>query len=158
MSRSVAERGLTPLQERFVEQILEGHNTLQAATLAGVGSPQVHAYRVASLPHVQAEIARQLGRRLANEAAPVAYSVLVKILRDENAASRVRVDAAKTLLDRAGFVPPRAPDPPGTTGKQLNEMSREELRAVLTVAEDRLAREATEVTPARRFEDDPLFR
>jgi hypothetical protein len=43
-------------------------------------------------------------------------------------------------------------------GKQLNEMSREELRTVLTVAEDRLAREAKEVTPAREFEDDPLFR
>jgi hypothetical protein len=147
MSTALAEQKLTDLQQRFVDMILEGNPVLRAAELAGIGSPRVHAYRFAALPHVQRAIAEGLTKRFMTEGAPLAYSVLVKFVGDEAVSPRVRVDAAKALLDRAGFVPPKAADQPDTAEKDLAAMSSDELRAFIASAEGRLAQEAKDVTP-----------
>jgi len=147
MNTALEARKLTDLQQRFVDRILEGNPVLRAAELAGVGSPHAHAYRLAALPEVQRAIAEGLSRRLITEGAPLAYSVLVKFARDETVSPRVRADSAKTLLDRAGFVPPKASEPVDASRKDLTEMTPDELRAVIAAAEARLAQEAKDVTP-----------
>jgi len=53
--------------------------------------------------------------------------VLEKILDDENAPAGVRVDAAKTVLDRAGFAAARKPEGDDVGEKSLHEMSMAEL-------------------------------
>jgi hypothetical protein len=73
--------------------------------------------------------------------------VLVKFARDETVSPRVRADSAKTLLDRAGFVPPKAPEPIDASRKDLTEMTSDEFCAVIADAEARLAQQARDVTP-----------
>jgi hypothetical protein len=142
MSTALAERKLTDLQQRFVDMILEGNPVLRDAELTGIGSPRVHAYRFAALPYVQRAIAEGLTKRFMTEGAPLAYSVLVKFVGDEAVSPRVRVDAAKALLDRAGFVPPKAGEQLDTAEKDLSAMSPDELRAFIASAEGRLAQES----------------
>ena len=59
--------------------------------------------------------------------APAAVEVLASLMDDEDASPKIRLDAAKTILDRAGFVPPKALEAPTVGEKSLHEMSRDEL-------------------------------
>jgi hypothetical protein len=61
--------------------------------------------------------------------APAAVNVLSGLLDDEDATAKIRLDAAKTILDRAGFVPPKASEAPTVGEKALYEMTRDELAA-----------------------------
>ena len=61
--------------------------------------------------------------------APAAVEVLANLMDDENASPKIRLEAAKAILDRAGFVPPKAPEAPAVGEKALHEMSRDELAA-----------------------------
>ena len=145
---ALTTRSLTELQQRFVDNILDGLPPVRAAELAGIASPRTHATRYVHNIHVQRAIMEGLTKRLAMEGAPLAYNLLVKVVSDDAVSSRVRVDAAKALLDRAGFVPPKASDPVDATEKDLSKMSRDELKAFVASAENKLAREAIDVTPA----------
>jgi hypothetical protein len=95
----------------------------------------------------------ELATQLATEGAPAAYRLLLKVVNDESVSARVRVDAGKALLDRAGFVPPKASAPEGLE-KAVTAMSRDELKAFVDQAERRLADEAVDVTPAAEAEDE----
>jgi|SRR6266508_2004188 len=77
-------------------------------------------------------------------------AALLEIVSDPNAPKGVRVDAAKALLDRAGYVAPRAEAAPPTQ-KMLTEMSPAELADIIKECEDTLAARATVV-----HSDDPL--
>jgi hypothetical protein len=97
-------------------------------------------------PKIQRAIAEGIATRLLTEGAPIAYALLAEVVRDKAVSARVRVDAAKTILDRGGFVPPKAAEPGGME-KAVTEMSRDELRAFITIAEHKLSSEAVDVTP-----------
>jgi len=80
---------------------------------------------------------------LATEYAPAAFKFLHDTVHDTAMPARVRVDSAKILVDRAGYVagPPAA----DTAYKDLQEMSLAELQAFIRKAEAELK----DVTPAR---------
>jgi hypothetical protein len=61
--------------------------------------------------------------------APAALTVLGDLMDDEESSAKIRLDAAKTILDRAGFVPPKASEAPTVGAKPLHEMTRDELAA-----------------------------
>jgi hypothetical protein len=72
--------------------------------------------------------------RIESELASLAVDVLHQLLADEATPEKVRLDAAKAVLDRAGHGPRRASAEPGA--RPLSEMTIEEL--------ERIARSAAE--------------
>lgn len=108
MSREILDQ-----QRAFAEAyVLSGGSAAAAAREAGysLGGSRQSASRLLTLPHVQAEIRRQQTVVLRGRLASKALSVLEGILDDASAPPGVRVDAAKTILDRAGLSAARTPD------------------------------------------------
>lgn len=127
-------QGLTAQQQAFVEHlILSGGNAADAARSAGYApesAPQA-AYRLTRLPHVQAAVRAEQERVLRGRLASKALGVLEAVMGDENAPAGARVDAAKTILDRAGLPALRHVNGNDRSEQQLTEMSRAELEAFI---------------------------
>lgn len=125
-------------QKAFAEQyVLCGGNGKRAAVLAGYaeGSSAQAAYRLLGLPHVQAEIRRQQTTTVRGRLASKALNVLEGILDDPDAPHGVRLDAAKTILDRAGLSAARAPEGAPDDDVPLETLSLAELeRAAAHIA------------------------
>ena len=81
---------------------------------------------VAITPAMQAHLRQLMVDKLATMA-PAVVNVLSGLMDDVDASPKIRLDAAKTILDRAGFVPPKAPDAPSVGEKSLHEMNGSEL-------------------------------
>ena len=85
------------------------------------------AERASQSPAMLAAVHVEIGRRLI-AGAPIALKVLQDICQDAAAPQKLRLEAAKTLLDRAGHIAPKARDNGDGAAKQAHEMSLEELR------------------------------
>lgn len=121
-------------QRTFAEAyVLGSGNATQAAISAGYSpvSARQTASRLLHTPHVQEEIRRAQARLLRGQLATKALGVLEKILDDDKAPAGVRVDAAKAVLDRAGFPAARIPQVDPEQTRPLNEMSVDELEQVV---------------------------
>jgi hypothetical protein len=83
---------------------------------------------------VQAAIREANQQLISGQMATKAIALLGRVLEDESVPMKVRVDAARTILDRAGFsaMPPAVPKRP--SDKQLSEMTADELREVMRQA------------------------
>jgi hypothetical protein len=79
-------------------------------------------------PAIIAAVHIEVARRL-QAGAPLALKVIESIVRDETAPQKIRLDAAKTLLDRAGHIAPRARVQGDGQERTLGEMSLDELKA-----------------------------
>jgi phage terminase small subunit len=126
--RISAIRDLGEKQKVFVTTYVEnGGRAGDAARAAGYGARYgttlLRNERVRAAIH--AEQARILGARLAS----VALGALRAILEDPEAPAKVRLDAAKTVLDRAEHVAGGQAAPKAEGGKSLHEMSIDELEA-----------------------------
>lgn len=85
-------------------------------------------------------VARAIGLATRHEigtSAPLALGVIKHLVR-HGTTERVRLDAAKTLLDRAGHVAPKAREDTSAMDKPLHELSTEELRAYAAKLGDEL--------------------
>lgn len=102
---------LTERQQRFVAMYMEtGGKQTEAAIEAGYAreSAQTTASRMLRLPHVQQAIMRETLVRIGLQAVPALHTL--ERLRDSARSDYVRLEAAKDLLDRAGFRPPERVD------------------------------------------------
>jgi hypothetical protein len=137
---------LTEKQAAFVRATLGGADHIQSAALAGYSSPATDGWRLVRLPHIALAIETELRRRLQVEIAPACIAFLFDVVRNESKSfgERVRVDAAKTLLDRAGYQAPKQHE----IGKEkaVEEMSTAELHAFIDRTEAELASRATDVS------------
>lgn len=142
------ETGLNQMQAAFVRFFVETGDRLQACKDAGyAGNPYPIAWRLMRTPAIVAAIRAQTALRL-QAIAPTALRVLNTIMVDEGAPKGVRVDAAKTLLDRAGFIAPKAREPDRDGDRPLNEYSVEELRRLIDDLEQQRGDEARVITSA----------
>lgn len=117
-------------QRAFAEAYVLGNgNATQAAIAAGYSpaSARQTASRLLHAPHVQEAIRRAQALALRSRMASKALGVLEKNMDDEGAPAGVRVDAAKTVLDRAGLAAARVPEHAEAMEKGLGEMSLIEL-------------------------------
>jgi phage terminase small subunit len=107
---------LTDQQQAFVLHYVSGDgsagNAAESARRAGysAATAREQGHQLLHKPHVKAAIDEECRRRLSGPLSVKAIGVLEAVLDNPNAAERVKVDAAKAVLDRAGFVAPRAPD------------------------------------------------
>lgn len=113
--------------------------------------------RLLAMPHVRAEIHRLQTGRLSAMASQ-AIDVINEIMMDPDADHKVRLEAAKAVLDRAGIVALREPAKLlglGEDDKRVSEMTREELRTLLEQAKrDMLQASGGEVIDGERLPDD----
>lgn len=140
-------RTLNQRQAQFVEAYVELGDPHRAALQVGYATTTAVAAssQILNLPHVALAIARAVRQRLV-AAAPMALKLLIATVQDENCPRRVRVEAARHLLDRAGHVPAKARPVDSGSATPLHELSTDQLRALATKLEDEIAGRARDVT------------
>ena len=149
MARPPARTGISPESEReFALRIAEGHDPAGAAKLAGFPSwvRPARAMRTAGF----AEALQRAMRHRLSLLAPEAVKVLDGLMRNPDTPARVRADAAKAVLDRAGL-----PAGVGSTdqleGKRPREVSTGELAALIERLEREKADRALAVDGSHEF-------
>ena len=114
------------------------------------------AYRLLRHDGVRLEIAKQLREAIGDAAAP-ALAVVRVILADpriDAAMMRIKLDAAKTVLDRAGHVAPKAAEPErDPTAKSMSEWTMAELDAFVTESRAKLAAMESARAPEKEPEE-----
>jgi phage terminase small subunit len=150
MSKELARRhDLTDKEAIFVQHISEGISPPDAARLAGFAKTSRNgaAYSLLRAPNVLAAIHNEVRRKLV-AGAPIALAVIERLVKDETTPPKIRLDAAKTLLDRAGHIAPRAIVDKATHELALHELSIGELRQLADRLEGELAGRAKDVSGA----------
>jgi hypothetical protein len=88
-------------------------------------------------PHVRAAIDASLRSQISGRMAVKASRLLERVIDDEDAPLKVRVEAAKTILDRGGFVAPSAFEKAAAAmqreGKEVTALSLAELRVQIAM-------------------------
>ena len=118
----------------FAEAYAELGNATQSALKAGVPQSSAHSmgYRWLRDPQVTDMIRNAMNDRL-KALGPAAIQVIHDVLTSDLASPQLRLKAAKDVLDRLGWVPPKRLDAqPQETSKELEEYSLEELETMLT--------------------------
>ena len=118
---------LNDRQAAFARYLVDGRHYLEAYRLAGYTGGQPQASFLTRHPAVSAAIKAEMTRRLQDEDAPAARKLLRRFVDDEQCDKKLRVDCAKTLLSRGGYVEPKAADPVAPGTKEPSEMSGKEL-------------------------------
>lgn len=129
----------------FVAHVVAGSSPTKAATLAGYGSEGRNGPRMLAEKSIQDAIRSHLLGRISGELAPKAVEILAGILDDPTATPKIRLDAARAILDRAGYIAPKAQDADRAGEKALHELTREELLARRATLESELAERAKPV-------------
>jgi hypothetical protein len=128
--------GLTAQERRFVSHTVRYGDPKAAVRLCEYkGDPADIAPDLMRSPKIAAAIQAEVSLRIRTEGAMIAHNVLMDVAKDKDAPKGVRVDAAKALLDRAGFIAPRAEAPKAAEGRALSDYSIEELRGLVSQLE-----------------------
>lgn len=147
MARPRSKTGFNPTTERELAWwIAKGFGPEEAAKRAGLPST-ARLYQFKRSAAFANDLREALKDHMSTELAPKAVRILDEIMSDTEMPARVRVDAAKTLLDRAGFTPAAvAADAPPADDSMAN-WTTEQLQAFVDGAARKLAR--TEATDAQ---------
>jgi hypothetical protein len=134
-------RELNEMQQAFVVAYTTDPACLgkirEAALAAGYSEHTAYEQgrRLVTLPHVKAAITKAIQDQISGPLATKALAVISSIMLDPEAPKGVRLDAAKSILDRAGHVSPRTPVAlPEPGSKELKNMSPDQLAGVISQA------------------------
>ncbi len=137
MPRPPSRTGLDDATQReLCWWIAKGCSPEEASKRAGLPN-SVRTYNFAKTQEFSLVLRQSLSKYLADDLAPKAIKVLNEIMLDEKVAGRVRVDAAKAVLDRAGFsaaAKPSAPD-----DRLLSQYTVQELEQLVAKLEEQQA-------------------
>jgi hypothetical protein len=137
---------LTERQQKFVREVVKGRRPDDAARAVGyTGDIWSAVGNLLHQPSVATAIRLEINRLLTVEAAPLAYNVLVDLARDTATPPAIRRACARDLLDRSGFIPPKAESALSATEKPLSDMSSDELRGLVDRLESELGARALPV-------------
>lgn len=136
--------------------VVQGHTYEHAASLAGYSRPSESAVNLRANPRVAGRLDEAIRQQLL-ETAPRALTVMRQIMLDESVAPKTRLDAAKTLMDRAGYVAPRGHVDGASAGQQsLGDMTPDQIHDQIQRLERELGNRAKTIdsTPATPAEDN----
>jgi len=88
--------------EEFISHFARSGNATQAAVAAGYSERTARTQGYQLKVKLAGEIAHAVGLRIAS-AAPAALGTLIKLVESSDTDDRVRLAAAKDILDRAGY-------------------------------------------------------
>jgi phage terminase small subunit len=137
-------RELTELQQKLVLAYTTNPACIgkvkESAIAAGYSPKTAHEIgrQTLALPHVKAAVMRANYEQISGQAATKAVALLETVVDDEKAPLRLRVDAAKTILDRAGLsaAKPQHEADQDLLKKDLSAMRPEELNRFVREAGD----------------------
>jgi len=151
-------RELTDMQQAFVLAITSDPRCIgkpeEAAIAAGFSekTARVQAQQLLTKPHVAAAITKANQEQISGPLASKAVALLGRLIDDEQAPKSVRLEAAKTILDRAGHVSARTPVAlADMSPKDIKDMSPDQLAGVLSqasAARAELERKLRDITPS----------
>jgi hypothetical protein len=143
-------KNFTPLQKAFIGAYLAHGDKERAAIDAGYSADTANsiAYNLLRQPAIIAAVQIGIAHDLAIGAVK-ANRVLQDFVADEKLDKRLRYACAKTILDRAGHIAPKAVAQGSTAAKPLNEMSMSELRELADKLENELSGRAKDVSSAK---------
>lgn len=147
---------LTDMQRAFVRAyVRNGGNAKAAADEAGYSQSHARAWELTTNPRVMDAIRVEQSRVITGELATLAVGVVRDILNDKELSPKVRLDAAKTVLDRAGHIAPKAeaPQDPASV-RDLNQMDRDQLEAFIERAQRAIADQAKPVIDGQASHDE----
>lgn len=133
MLRECDQLKTTDLQQAFVvEFVANGGTATKAAARAGYSQQSARqiASQLLNKPHIQEAIRWEQRKKLYGLGSK-AMSVIESILSDEAAPAGVRLDAAKTVLDRCGLTAETAKTEQLQNSKTLKEMTANELQVFI---------------------------
>lgn len=122
----------TKKREAFAREYALSGNASSAAKKAGVPAASAHSmgYKWLRSPAVIELIRQEVDSRM-RELAPTAVSVINEVMSDPEVAPQVRLSAARDILDRMGWVPPkRIAVETNLKKKSLYEFTRQELELI----------------------------
>ncbi len=117
----------------FATAYAEVGNATQAAISAGVPRSSAHSmgYRWLRDDRVVAMIREAMDDRL-KALGPLAIKVVKDIMLSEHASPQTRLQAARDVLDRLGWVPPKRAQVANDAPSELEEMSIQELEEMVS--------------------------
>lgn len=119
------QHSLTEKQAEVVRRVVAGEKWSDAVKHSGYAFSPKDVWQLSNSRTVLAAVAEGMRRQLIGKLAPIALNVLDACLSDEN--PKIRIEAAKTVMDRAGFIAPKAVENKEIFTKSLAEMTRAEL-------------------------------
>lgn len=140
---AIAKINLTDKQATFVAGVIKGLEPAAAAREAGFSAPALDAWRLLRAPAVLHAVELGLRKKLHGELVPLAFKTLTKLVQEADS-DRVRLDAARIILDRAGFVPLKHTVNPDD--REPEAMSTTELHALIERLERELGDRAAPVS------------
>lgn len=141
---------LTSQQAAFVQALILGGDKKSAAIIAGYAPEFANEIACGLVRQPQILAAVQIGvARDLSIGAVVANRVLQEFVADPSVDKRLRFACAKTILDRAGHIAPKAVAAGQAGELPLNEMSTTELRALADKLEGEISGRAKDVSSAK---------
>jgi len=137
MQLPAKQEGLTEQQRRLAVEIAAGRTMEAASQLAGYADPMM-GYDALSLPAVEAFVHKRIQQHLTVDAAQ-ARRHLRRVMRGTKQDAKLRAAAAKDLLSRGGFVPPKAREATSGVAGTLSELTPAQLRALVDAGQRALA-------------------
>ncbi len=153
-------RELTEAQQVFVMHFTSSPgaigNAAESARRAGYSEKSARELgrQLLDKPHVRKAVEDANRHSISGKIATKAVDLLERVIDDENAPIKVRVEAAKTILDRAGIVAATAIKADGKDGvpeKPLSEMTVEELEEIVRQSGEIVRRNALMATGNHRM-------
>jgi len=136
---------LTEKQSIAAHHIAMGVPADVACAIAGYADPPSAAYALRNNPQVQVAVAQNVRKFLYFEAAPAAIRLQYDFMMDPANDKKLRLSCSKTIADRAGYVPPKAKDHNALDGKNVTEMTADEMKDMALRIQKELADRATPV-------------
>ncbi|WP_133485151.1 terminase small subunit [Aliiroseovarius marinus] len=132
-------------RQAFAEAYVRCGNASQAARVAGVPAASAHSMGYKWLRDVAvADLIRTAMNDQLKTLGPAAVNVVREVMLSESSPANVRLQAARDILDRLGWVAPKRPEAvQGPQRRELVELSRYELETLASGNPDVMLDEAS---------------
>ena len=147
------KRTLSEQQTQFCEYLVkENKNPTEAARLAGYAVPKQSAYILTRNPTVMTALRLMRQTVYQTDMASLAANTLKEVMQDPDANPSAKVSAARTALELAGDLGKNAEEM--SSGKNLGEMTPDELGSLIDRWEGERSNLAKDVTTPQKDEED----
>ena len=142
----IRKREITDRQREFVQYLVrDNKNATESARLAGYAHPKQSAYDLTRNPSIIALMRQARQTLYQSDLVNVAAETIRQVMLDVDAPASARVSAARTAMELAGDLGKHAEA--AGDGKQLAELSPDELAQMISSWEQQRAALATDITP-----------
>lgn len=146
MKKALTAHGLTDKQQAFIQcLVIDGKSQTESARIAGYAMPKNAAWDLLRNPKVHTALRLYRQTVYNGELASLSVRTLKNVMADPDASASAKVSAARTALELAGDISKDKGS--GIEGKQLHELTPDQLAGLIDKLEQEKAQVAKDVTP-----------